>query len=221
MDQHIYDATDRYYPAWQPFEVPSPVDATLRMILVSNQDANRLLPSIWDLIATEKDGGQYDILITTDALAASLCAISRHTESADYLVTLFFAPVTFRDLITQMYFIWPRQSGDISLVFQLPGLALLRLCSHIMELRPLWWIEGLNLLSHEDENLEVTYFWYDPVSVSEIQNYAAAITEECLRRGPCYDCPLAVGPLAFDISLRTFSVNPFGVYPIVDTEEDD
>ncbi|KZV90737.1 hypothetical protein EXIGLDRAFT_837619 [Exidia glandulosa HHB12029] len=209
-DQHMH------HTAYPPFEVPSSLDATLRAILVPEDDADRLVPSIWNLIATEKNAFAYQTLATGEALATSLCTMSRNAEGVDDLVTLFLAPLTARHLVMLMYFFWPRQSDDISLVF--PSSAL-TFCSHIMELRPSWWLEELNVLLHEDENLDFTSPWGDPVAVSEVQSYAATLTEECLRRGPCYDCPLTVAPLAFDISLRTFTVNPFGVYPIVDTEE--
>ncbi|KZV89894.1 hypothetical protein EXIGLDRAFT_720998 [Exidia glandulosa HHB12029] len=58
------------------------------------------------------------------------------------------------------------------------------------------------------------------VAVSVLQELAVGITNECLRCGPCYDCPLPVTPLAFDISLRTYTIDPFAVYPIVDVDDD-
>ncbi|KZV88179.1 hypothetical protein EXIGLDRAFT_722950 [Exidia glandulosa HHB12029] len=89
-----------------------------------------------------------------------------------------------------------------------------------MEIRPSWWIEGMNQLMHDDESppVEFPYSYLPPVPASKIQAYAAELTEKCLRRGPCYECPLSITPLAFDVSLRTFAVYPFAVYPVINAD---
>ncbi|KZV88185.1 hypothetical protein EXIGLDRAFT_772980 [Exidia glandulosa HHB12029] len=128
-DKHIY----RHI--WRPFEVPSPPEAILPAILVPDDD---LVPSIWNLIATGKDGHPNEKLLTAEVLAASLCTISRNSQSFDDLITSFFTPLKIKELMVQMYFLRPKQSNNTSLS---PALAL---CLHIMELRPSWWAAFLH-----------------------------------------------------------------------------
>ncbi|KZV90709.1 hypothetical protein EXIGLDRAFT_720092 [Exidia glandulosa HHB12029] len=87
----------------------------------------------------------------------------------------------------------------------------LRASIHLMELCPSWWIQGMNQLMHEVPTND---------EILRSQRFAEEIMAEALAHGPCHDCPLTMTPLAFDFSLRSFTLFPFAVYPLVDTDTD-
>ncbi|KZV90724.1 hypothetical protein EXIGLDRAFT_770550 [Exidia glandulosa HHB12029] len=120
--------------------------------------------------------------------------MARNGGNTDDLITAFLTPLSFAKLALRLRY-WG--SGDDS-----SRSVSLAICSHIMELRPSWWVEGMNHLMNEDG-----------------QDFMVEMTDESLRCGPCYDCPLEVTPIAFDMSLRTYTVNPFAVFPIVNVSD--
>ncbi|KZV90732.1 hypothetical protein EXIGLDRAFT_720105 [Exidia glandulosa HHB12029] len=206
-DRHAYsdDLPDRHL-----FASPAKREDIVSVILCTAGNADQPIPSIWQL-AMENEYN-YPLVVATRELAAALCTMTRNGGNTDDFITAFLTPPSFARLAGQLHFMDSRNDSYRSVC--------LAICSHLMELRPSWWVEGMDHLMNEDGQALMQSLYGEMVAVSSLPDFVVEMTNECLRSGPCYDCPLVVTPLAFDISLRTYTVNPFAVYPIVDVDDD-
>ncbi|KZV89299.1 hypothetical protein EXIGLDRAFT_148742 [Exidia glandulosa HHB12029] len=138
-------------------------------------------PSIWRLASPHTYTREYPKLV--DSLAVALCSTIRGDSAVDAtnLIDLFLAQISLARVIWWMVLSapydpdWRPLRTDIHII------------SHILELRPSWWIRNINQLRGYHEETR------------RIRDYALHITKEVLQCGPCRDCLYVAPPETFGV----------------------